>query len=116
MLFIPAGFLSKVMEYKKERVFLSLKIFRMAKYIVSDTFHGTIFSIISHKKFCVLVRESNKEKMTSLLERFCLEEYAVFNSDDLEDKISINIDHEHIDEIRNFERNRSLVYLRKNFK
>lgn len=99
-----------------ETPFQLLKIFRMAEYIVSDTFHGTIFSIISHKKFCALVRESNKEKMTSLLERFGLEEHTVFNSDDLEDKISMNIDYEHIDEIRNFERNRSLVYLRKNLK
>ena len=99
-----------------ETPFQLLKIFRMAEYVISDTFHGSIFSIISHKKFCTLVRESNKEKMTSLLERFGLEKHAVFNSDDLEDKISMNIDYEHIDEIRNFERNRSLVYLRNNLR
>ena len=99
-----------------ETPFQLLKIFRMAEYVISDTFHGSIFSIISHKKFCTLVRDSNKEKMTSLLERFGLEGHAVFNSDDLEDKISMNIDYEHIDEIRDFERNRSLVYLRNNLR
>lgn len=99
-----------------ETPFQLLKMFRMAEYVVSDTFHGSIFSIISHKKFCTLVRESNKEKMSSLLARFGLEAHAVFNPDDLEDKISLNIDYEHIDEIRDFERNRSLVYLQKNLK
>lgn len=99
-----------------ETPFQLLKIFRMAEYVISDTFHGSIFSIISHKKFCTLVRESNKEKMTSLLERFGLEAHAVFNPDDLENKIQENIDYEHIDEIRDFEKNRSLVYLRNNLR
>ncbi len=41
--------------------------FRDADYIITDTFHGTIFSVITHGRFCTLVRSSNSEKLGSLL-------------------------------------------------
>lgn len=41
--------------------------FRDADHIITDTFHGTIFSIITHSSFCTLVRDSNSEKLGSLL-------------------------------------------------
>lgn len=96
--------------------FQLLKIFQQAEYVVSDTFHGSIFSIISHKRFCTLVRESNKEKISSLLERFDLLSHAVFDSDELENKITQDIDYFVVDNIRDTERNRSLEYLKKNLR
>ncbi len=99
-----------------ETPFQLLKIFRQADYVVSDTFHGSIFSIISHRKFCTLIRASNKEKMTSLLERFDLLSHAVFDSDELECKLTQNIDYVAIDNIRELERKRSLDYLKKNLR
>lgn len=96
--------------------FQLLKIFQQAEYVVSDTFHGSIFSIISHKRFCTLVRDSNKEKITSLLERFDLLSHAVFDSDDLENKITQDIDYFVVDNIREIERKRSLDYLKKNLR
>lgn len=96
--------------------FQMLKIFQQAEYVVSDTFHGTIFSIISHKKFCTLVRNSNKEKITSLLGRFSLESHTVFDAEELENKIMQDIDYFVIDNIRDIERNRSLEYLKKNLR
>lgn len=96
--------------------FQLLKIFQQAEYVVSDTFHGSIFSIISHKRFCTLIRESNKEKITSLLERLNLPSHAVFDSEDLENKITQDIDYFVVDNIRDIERNLSLEYLRRNLK
>lgn len=97
-----------------ETPFQLLKIFQKAEYVISDTFHGSIFSIITHRKFCTLIRSSNKEKMTSLLERFDLLSHAVFDSSELESKIIQNIDYNFIDEIRKIEKKRSLEYLMKN--
>lgn len=97
-----------------ESPFQLLKIFRLAEYVVSDTFHGTIFSIISHRKFCTLIRKSNKEKMTSLLKSFNLEEHAVFDADELKEKIELEIDHKVIDTIREAEKQRSLAYIESN--
>lgn len=99
-----------------ETPFQVLKIFRRAEYVVSDTFHGSIFSIISHKKFCTLIRDSNKEKMTSLLKRFNLQSHAVFDSDELENKITQDIDYDIVDDIRDTERNRTLKYLKENLR
>lgn len=99
-----------------ETPFQVLKIFRRAEYVVSDTFHGSIFSIISHKKFCTLIRDSNKEKMTSLLKRFNLQSHAVFDSDELENKITQDIDYDIVDDIRDTERNRTLKYMKGNLR
>lgn len=53
-----------------------LAYFRDAEFIVTDTFHGTIFSIINQKKFATIIRKSignsygNEEKIGFLLELF----------------------------------------------
>lgn len=50
-----------------------LAYFRDADSIITDTFHGTIFSIINNKKFCTIIRKSvgnsygNEEKLAYLL-------------------------------------------------
>ena len=51
--------------------------FKGAEYVVTDTFHGTIFSIITGRKFVTLVRESNAEKIISLLSCLGLENRIV---------------------------------------
>lgn len=42
--------------------------FREADYIVTDTFHGTVFSVVTRSRFCTLVRPSNVKRLTSLLQ------------------------------------------------
>ena len=51
--------------------------FRGAEYVVTDTFHGTIFSIITGRRFVTLVRKDNGEKITPLLQQFELQERCV---------------------------------------
>lgn len=58
--------------------FETLAWFRNATEVITDTFHGSIFSIIAHTPFTTLVRPSrgeaygNEEKLTSLLGRLRL--------------------------------------------
>lgn len=54
-----------------------LNWFNQAEYVATDTFHGTIFSMISQTNFCTFIRKSNKQKLTSLLEGFSLRNRAV---------------------------------------
>lgn len=49
-----------------------LNWFKCAEFVATDTFHGTIFSLITQTNFCTFVRESNKQKLSSLLEGFDL--------------------------------------------
>jgi hypothetical protein len=45
--------------------------FKAAEVVVTDTFHGTILSVITHQKFATVIRKSgygNSEKLTDLLQ------------------------------------------------
>jgi len=54
-----------------------LSFFKYADYIITDTFHGTIYSIKFNKRFCSIIRESNTQKLSSLLKQFKLETQIV---------------------------------------
>ena len=43
-----------------------------AAFVITDTFHGSVISIICNSKIVVKVRESNRNKLTSLLGEFDL--------------------------------------------
>lgn len=49
--------------------------FKNAEYVVTDTFHGAIFSAKYAKRFAVLVRESNNNKLSDLLFRLGIENH-----------------------------------------
>lgn len=65
--------------------------FKNAEYVVTDTFHGTIFSAKYAKRFAVIVRGSNNNKLSDLLSRLKIEDHKVTSTDmisklyDLED-------------------------------
>ena len=99
---------------------LHLKSYRIAEYIITDTFHGSVFSIINHKKFVTLVRKSsgnsygNEEKLTDLLKTLDLNKRMVYDVDDLENIIYENIDYKSVDKILKFEREKTKKYLKEN--
>lgn len=43
--------------------------FKNADYVITDTFHGTVFSIKMNTKFCTLIRDSNRNKLEALLKK-----------------------------------------------
>jgi hypothetical protein len=88
-----------------------LSYFKIAKYVITDTFHGTIFSIINHKRFCTIMRSSNSEKLSSLLKKFNLQDREIIDINDLDKIISCEIDYTLVSEIIFSERRRSLQYL-----
>lgn len=50
--------------------FTMLAYFINADYVITDTFHGTVFSIKYQIPFTTIIRESNKEKLSDLLLSF----------------------------------------------
>lgn len=99
-----------------------LAYFRNAEIIVTDTFHGSIFSIINKKKFVTLVRKSignnygNEEKLTDLLSRLNLEDRIVYDISDLEKIDNRDIDYSDTDKILEEERVKAKNYLKKSIK
>ena len=89
--------------------------FKGAECVVTDTFHGTIFSIITHRSFCSLVRDSNEHKLGSLLEQLSLDDRKVFDDDfqKIESVLNIPIDYKMVEGILQEERKRAIGYIRK---
>lgn len=70
-----------------------------ARYVVTDTFHGSVFSIKYKKPFAALIRESNTEKLYDLLSRFNLEGHNLIEASSLPDILEMPIDSQHIDKM-----------------
>jgi hypothetical protein len=96
-----------------------LAYFQNAEAVITDTFHGTIFSIITKRKFATLIRKSvknsygNEEKLSDLLERTGLHDRIAEDLDDIERVLKRAIDYTAVDKIINAERMKSEEYLKK---
>lgn len=88
-----------------------LSYFKGASYVVTDTFHGTIFSVKFNKPFCSLVRVSNKNKLTDLLQRLGLEHQMVTQPENISIALENNMDYNAVNNILETERNKALEYL-----
>jgi hypothetical protein len=73
-----------------------VSLFNQASYIVTNTYHGTIFAIISQKLFTVFGLETKKQKTTDLLGILDLNSRMVTSTVELEaiDKQLSDIDYE----------------------
>lgn len=97
--------------------FQVIAYFQHADCVVTDTFHGSILSVITHRQFVSVVRNTgygNKEKMTDVLERLHLENRIIENMNQIEDEIGKFINFKEVDEIIKNERERCYAYLREN--
>lgn len=98
-----------------------LAYFRDAEMIITDTFHGTIFSIINEKKFITVIRKSkggsygNEEKITFLLHQFGLDSEQTFHLSKsiLQQHLNKKIDYRNVEKILMAKRNDSEKYLKK---
>jgi hypothetical protein len=90
--------------------------FRDAEYIVTDSFHGCVFSIIFKKDFLVIGNLTRgMARFSSLLKMFSLENRLVTDWNDLtEEKIKSNIDWKKVEETLEQKKASSLDFLMKN--
>ncbi len=88
-----------------------LAYFKHAEYVITDTFHGVIFSVIMQKKFAFFARENNSEKVLDLLVRLGLIGRTISELNELGDVLEKEIDYESVNRIRMRERKRAKAYL-----
>ena len=93
--------------------FRLLDYFYHADYVLTDTFHGAIFSVINKRPFAVMIRRTNRGKLTSLLRDLGLEARQVDQMTDLDEVLSAPIDYEQVETILERERKRSRSYLKE---
>lgn len=93
-----------------------LSYFNNAEFIVTDTFHGTIMSIINNKNFATLVRNSgygNSQKLNDLLDRLCLSGQKLNSIKDLDICLERKVDYEAVNQKLEKERKNTVDYLKK---
>ncbi|MBE5834816.1 MAG: polysaccharide pyruvyl transferase family protein [Butyrivibrio sp.] len=90
--------------------------FQNADCVVTDTFHGTIMSVITHRQFISVVRKSgygNSQKLTDLLDTLGLSNRILPSMDLLENIIEVEVDYELVDKKILYERSRTYSYLER---
>lgn len=93
--------------------FALLQYVRDAECVVSDTFHGTVFSIRENVPFAVLVRKSNGNKIRFLLKQFGLEDREAASPDGLEAVFRQPVDFTAVNGRLEEERKKAKQYLRE---
>lgn len=88
-----------------------------AKYVFTDSFHGTVLSLLYHRQFVVYVGDKRKmSRITSLLSLVGLTD-RIFSKEDslncISEKLSSPIDFSHVDEVLNNQRALSFERLKK---
>lgn len=94
--------------------FQVIAYFEHAECVVTDTFHGTIMSVITHRPFVSVVRETgygNSEKLVDLLKRLKLESQIIGSMEKLPEMLSTEIDYTATDEVIRAERQKTKAYL-----
>lgn len=85
-----------------------ISYFKHASAVITNTFHGTVFSVIYHKKFVVLT--SNKLKINDLLKRIGLSNRIIIDNE--MDKIILrDIDYSKIESVIEPLKRKSIHYL-----
>ena len=93
--------------------FEALAAFKYADFVYTDTFHGTIFSAKYTKKFAVMTRNSNENKLLDLIDRLNLTEHLISDHNELERIYNITKNQEEIDLISEQAKNNALNYFNK---
>jgi hypothetical protein len=88
-----------------------LKVFENAAFVITDTFHGTIFSAKYAKKFATMTRSSNENKLRHLIGMLQLENHTVRSFEELERVIGTQNDTDRIAKLAETEKGRTLQYL-----
>lgn len=89
-------------------------IFAKASFVITDTFHGTIFASKFSKHFSVIIRESNNNKLTYLLKTLNIEKHQLKNLKELEDIFKMTNDINYNNEISLKAREDAMRYLTQN--
>lgn len=90
-----------------------IEMIKYAKYVVTDTFHGTVFSLIMHKQVCVIVRR-NGFKIKHLLNSCGMSKLIASETNDIEKILHMNNNYEVFDTWRYEESRKSIEFIKYN--
>lgn len=83
-------------------------------FVITDTFHGTIFASKYADKFAVLARASNKNKLLDLVDKIEMKDRLMNDLSELEEKYGLLKNKGSFDSIIKEETQRTIQYLKSN--
>lgn len=111
-----ANYFDWVDEVVTPHPFEVLGYFRKASYIVTDTFHGAVMSLKYNKRFIVIVRGMNSNKLSFLLEQFGLSSRIAVKPNNIANILNEKIDYTPVNKIIEKETKNTMNYLKSNLK
>jgi len=93
-----------------------LGYFKNAAYIITTTFHGTIFSIKYNADFCVIDNPFTHNKTQGILSELNLQNRVSSDNNSIENILNNKIDYNMVDSKLNFLKNKSLNFLKRALK
>jgi hypothetical protein len=90
-----------------------VSLFYNASYVVTDSFHGTAFSVIFKKDFITVPHKTRGTRMISLLNLLKLDERIIKDSSQLTDNYPLYVDYNIPNQLLNNERQKSFEFLKK---
>ena len=91
-----------------------LAYFKNADYIITDTFHGSVFSLKFNKRFTTIVRDMNSNKLIFLLKQFGLMDRIANKASDIPLIMDKQIDYKSVNSIIASETHKAKEYLKCN--
>lgn len=111
--------LSKKIRFNNETIYPEagpedfVRLFKNAEFVITNSFHGTVFSLIYEKKNCIIPHKKTGARMCNLMKKAGLEERIIANYDDLNlEEINKDIDYNKVKENLNIEREVAENYIR----
>lgn len=112
---VSLGFYQKIADYNLAvPVYDVLNWFKHADFVITDTFHGTIFSIVTNNNFCTMIRDTNRNKLTSLLDGLDKKDQIVNKLTDIDKIYKKKISYGKTNSIIKKEREKTIKYLKEN--
>ncbi len=106
------GFKKDWCETLNADIFEFLGYIKNADYMITNTFHGTLFSIILEKEFAVFSNHSSK--LEDVLTKFDLTDRDAMDKESLDSILKENIDYNKVNNLKEKHRSHSLAYLKEN--
>jgi len=92
-------------------LFEFLWLVRNAKCVITDSYHGTIFSVIFKKNFVSIPPKGKSVRILDLLGLLGLKDRVAYTSNGVLQRLNNEIDYSHVEEKLDFYRRRSLEFL-----
>ena len=103
---------SWIRDYRVMNPFELLYAFKNADYVITDTFHGAIFSAKYAKKYSIILRDSNRNKLGDLIERLDIEKHVICSMKELDDNWQYSENKERIILLEKKGRQETINYLK----